>query len=388
MIISHKHKFIFVKTHKTATQTFLKFIKPHLGPDDVMAGDPEERKPTGEIVNENTQINIEKTFDTGMCAKDYQDTYGNHIPWFMIKNVVGDDIWNEYTKFTIERDPWDRLLSLFYFTNSNLCAINMCISPDASEQALLKIKETHSGETDDSLRAEKIQNDFDQFLDFYSKNPAITQYPEQLREYFEDWMLSQLESPVLPLTELDSYGESPSQVIKEQQNIKNTCDKFGLNKFKQMINAPVAWIDPNSTHDQGENEFVTFPYIPDTNAKFMKYYWKNMKHVQGQARFLNYGNYFDGEKVQVDHVVDFKNIGDNLGRMFRDSGIDINCDKNLFNQSTQNAHYRKNIKNKKDTMWWYAGPRGEWVRKVVKRRFFNDNMNEKQINFHKILTHK
>ena len=31
MIVSHKHKFIFIKTHKTSTQTFMKFIKPYLG---------------------------------------------------------------------------------------------------------------------------------------------------------------------------------------------------------------------------------------------------------------------------------------------------------------------------------------------------------------------
>ena len=92
MIVSHKHKFIFVKTHKTATQTFLKFIKPHLGPDDVMAGDPEERdSSTGEIINTNTQINVDKKFETGLCASDYQETYGNHLPWFMIKTIVGDD---------------------------------------------------------------------------------------------------------------------------------------------------------------------------------------------------------------------------------------------------------------------------------------------------------
>ena len=52
MIISHKHKFIFVKTHKTSTQTFMKFIKPHLGETDVMAGDP------ANDVNEDTKINV------------------------------------------------------------------------------------------------------------------------------------------------------------------------------------------------------------------------------------------------------------------------------------------------------------------------------------------
>ena len=52
MLVSHKHKLIFVKTHKTSTQTFHNFMKEHLGPEDVMTGDP----------NHGTEINIDKKF--------------------------------------------------------------------------------------------------------------------------------------------------------------------------------------------------------------------------------------------------------------------------------------------------------------------------------------
>ena len=85
MIVSHKHKFIFVKTHKTATQTFLKFIKPHLGADDVMAGDPPNDH------NADTRVNVEVPFaDTNKTASEYQEIYGNHLPWFIIKEIISN----------------------------------------------------------------------------------------------------------------------------------------------------------------------------------------------------------------------------------------------------------------------------------------------------------
>ena len=381
MIVSHKHKFIFVKTHKTATQTFLKFIKPHLGPDDVMAGDPEERDAsTGEIINTNTQINVDKKFETGLCASDYQEMYGNHLPWFMIKKIVGDDIWNEYTKFTIERDPYDRMLSLFYFLNTPIFNNSILISPGYKNEVLAE-QETNWN------KYEKLPSDqhpIPLMVQWSKDNTIMTLYPEETRSYFEEWLLTQLESPTLSLTEDDTYGVSPHvdnpMVEQELNNYKQTAEKFGFKKYSKLIDVTVAWTDPNNGM-----KFFHFPFVDDNKTLLWEQYFKQGSHILGQCRFLNYGNYFDGENLQVDHVVDFKNVGDNIGRFFDKYDIDIKCDKNLYDTATQNAHYRKNLKGKKPIDWWYNGPRGEWLHKVIKRRFFNDCMNKNQINFNKII---
>ena len=371
MIVSHKHKFIFVKTHKTATQTFLKFIKQHLGPDDVMAGDP------GNETNADTKVNIDKKFPaTGKCAEDYQQVYGNHLPWFMIKEIVGDDIWSEYTKITIERDPYDRILSLFYMMNFQITSNNMLPNPDTQKKLWdeLLVKEKNKEITvEQSIQTRK------DWLEQLQTNSIMSEHPDETREYFEEWCLAQLETAPLNLTEHKTYGSDCWQT--ERNAVKQTIDNFKFTRLKQMITGDATW-----TNNAGQ-KFFAFPYVKNNNTfGINQQYFTEMNHFLGQCRFLNYGNYFDGNNIQVDHVIDFNNVGDNIGKCFNKHGINIQCNKNLYDQATQNAHYRKNLKGKPSNNWWYNGPRGEWLHKVIKRRFYNEHMNKNQINFNKIIT--
>jgi len=368
MIVSHKHKFIFVKTHKTATQTFLKFIKPHLGADDVMAGDPEEINSDGVVINEDTQINCDKKFETGLCAKDYQETYGNHLPWFMIKNIVGDEIWENYTKFTIERNPWDRFLSLFYFVNPIPLSNAINLNPDLLKRLQsLQFSMSEKGEAGRPL-TEKIE--------WARENTIMSANPEALREYFEEWLLTQLEAPVMKLDDNFAYGvdciDYETKIYKEQ------AKKMKFHRLAELLEAKELY-----SHGQ---PFTKFPYTGTTEYGIAQNFYKKLLNIRGQVRFLNYGNYFDGKEVKVDHIIDFDGVGDNIGKFFKKFDININCNKGLYDAATQNAHYRKNLKSKKPNDWWYQGPRGQWLDKVIKRRFFNNNMNENQINFDKIVS--
>jgi hypothetical protein len=92
MIISHKHKFIFVKTKKTAGSTLEKLLFPYLGPDDVCTGSTRDNTPA---------LNI---------APDQN----GHMAWDMIQNQYSFD-WKDYYKFTIERNPWDKCVSSYYW---------------------------------------------------------------------------------------------------------------------------------------------------------------------------------------------------------------------------------------------------------------------------------
>ncbi|MFC6602832.1 sulfotransferase family 2 domain-containing protein [Ectobacillus funiculus] len=42
----------------------------------------------------------------------------NHIPATKIKELIGENIWNSYYKFCFERNPWDKVISAYYFINA------------------------------------------------------------------------------------------------------------------------------------------------------------------------------------------------------------------------------------------------------------------------------
>lgn len=327
MIVSHKHKFIFVKTHKTSTQTFMKFIKPHLGSDDIMAGDH------GNDKNEDTKINVNNVFSaSGLAAADYQKTYGNHLPWFLIKKLVGDDIWNTYTKFTIERDPHDRLVSLFCFLNSLL------VQPSLFQPS-------------PELRSKMKGPEIKELL----QNSILNLYPDQVREYFEEITLMQLEAPVLPLTDPDTYGVAG--VEAERPLYRETSDRLGFRLYEVDDVEPVI-----------NDKLGPFPYLDTSDICVRLEPFQFHRASEGQCRFLNYGYYHDGDNLQVDKVIDFDNIGDNIGTFFKEHDIDIPCDKQIYDDNSQNVHYRKSARTV-PVSWWYEGSRGAQLKSSITSKF-------------------
>ena len=109
MIISHKHKFIFIKTNKTAGTSIEIALSKFCGPDDIItplpAADAEIRKQLGYPGPQN--------------HNNENLRFRNHISAKAVKDNVGDEVWNNYFKFCFERNPWDRVLSLYWWRNAN-----------------------------------------------------------------------------------------------------------------------------------------------------------------------------------------------------------------------------------------------------------------------------
>ena len=360
MIISHKHKFIFVKTHKTATQTFFNVIKPYLGPDDVAVGDERvafTAKNKGLHPKDwtfvDTSQNIEHKFSTGENAKKYKDFMGNHIPWFTIKKIVGEEIWDSYHKFTFEREPLDRMLSLFFFLENRFVKTQCKPNPNA------KIDK-------------ELLNPNGQWFVPSLKSPLLLN-KEAVRRYFEEWLLVQLKAEVLPLTEENTYShfaiEKEMEVLR-RANKDNNCNVFFMEEESNHLikvphpklgyniyrDAPPLEDDRILIHDRG--------FYDKSKPAYKKYF-----SLEGQCRFLNYGYYHDGKDLQVDKVINFRNLPYELNDWFKAKNININISKEEYNGGALNTEHRKDQRTKIPKEWWYEGNMGMDLKQMIQQKF-------------------
>lgn len=109
MIISHRHKFVYVKTRKTASTSLEIALSAFCGPDDVITKIvPKDQAlraslgypgPQHEFVRERSGSTFELL---------------NHAPAAVARDLLGEP-WGEYFTFTIERNPFDRVISQYWW---------------------------------------------------------------------------------------------------------------------------------------------------------------------------------------------------------------------------------------------------------------------------------
>lgn len=91
MIISHKYKIVFIKTRKTAGSSIQAVFRSYLGDDDVCSGSKRE----------------------GIAGKNCPNELGGHQRYsYILKNYPEA---KDYWAFAIERNPWDKCVSAFYW---------------------------------------------------------------------------------------------------------------------------------------------------------------------------------------------------------------------------------------------------------------------------------
>jgi hypothetical protein len=157
VIVSHKHKFIFIAIPKTATHAIRFALRKYLGPDD--------------------WEQVELYHQSRLPYSEFENVKHGHITSLEAKHAIGEEIWNTYFKFTFVRNPFDRFVSysFFRYTSSEIFANNKLgimklhfKNPMLSNDILFKPQWSFvSNEFDENLvdfigRFENLQTDFDE----------------------------------------------------------------------------------------------------------------------------------------------------------------------------------------------------------------------------------
>ncbi|MDP5052677.1 MAG: sulfotransferase family 2 domain-containing protein [Congregibacter sp.] len=120
MIISHRHRFIFVKTHKTAGSSLEVALSRECGENDIVShmedniasGIPRNYGPTSRLgPYYNSSKWVRKLVDRHSPLLG--DFFYEHMSASRIKALIGEDRWNSYFTFCFERNPWDKVVSYY-----------------------------------------------------------------------------------------------------------------------------------------------------------------------------------------------------------------------------------------------------------------------------------
>lgn len=122
MIISHKHKFIFLKTRKTAGTSLDIALSRYCGPNDVITIINSEGEDIRSVLgfpgpqNQAIPFCLWSGMDWArLLFHGKRANYAEHMKAAALRNSLPKHRWNSYFKFCIERNPYDKAVSLYYW---------------------------------------------------------------------------------------------------------------------------------------------------------------------------------------------------------------------------------------------------------------------------------
>ena len=123
--ISYTHRVILLKTRKTAGTSVELWLSSIAGPRDVFTpldpGDEALRDSVGGRI-QHTEVPRYRyrPIDFARELRNGRVNFVSHMPAHELRQYVGERVWNSFLKVTVERDPYERAVSMYRFKTRSM----------------------------------------------------------------------------------------------------------------------------------------------------------------------------------------------------------------------------------------------------------------------------
>ena len=158
MIVSHKHKFIFLKSRKTGGTSVEINLAANCGSWDIVT-------PITRFWAKQDETPYEH------CPRNRAGCY-NHMPPALVQEHVGSTCWEDYFRFTIVRNPWDLIVSQFWWKQRGMGSFTKFVTTRGAINRKYYFWPDGSDVVDYYMRYEQLEQDYQSICDRFGF-PAV-----------------------------------------------------------------------------------------------------------------------------------------------------------------------------------------------------------------------